>query len=86
MDIFNIKGFKCFRNTDICINDMTVLVGANGYGKSSTIQALLLFKQAVDNASFVNLNGNYGLELGEVIDTDQPHYNSRQKLSISCLR
>ena len=45
MEILNIKGFKCFRNTDICINDMTVLVGANGYGKSSTIQALLLFKQ-----------------------------------------
>lgn len=75
MDIFNIKGFKCFRNTDICINDMTVLVGANGYGKSSTIQALLLFKQAVDNASFVNLNGNYGLELGEVIDIINQNYS-----------
>lgn len=75
MDIFNIKGFKCFRDTDICINDMTVLVGANGYGKSSTIQALLLFKQAVDNASFVNLNGNYGLELGEVIDIINQNYS-----------
>ena len=75
MDIFNIKGFKCFRNTDICINDMTVLVGVNGYGKSSTIQALLLFKQAVDNASFVNLNGNYGLELGEVIDIINQNYS-----------
>ena len=75
LGIFNIKGFKCFRNTDICINDMTVLVGANGYGKSSTIQALLLFKQAVDNASFVNLNGNYGLELGEVIDIINQNYS-----------
>jgi predicted ATPase len=54
---------------------MTVLVGANGYGKSSTIQALLLFKQAVDNASFVNLNGNYGLELGEVIDIINQNYS-----------
>ena len=75
LGIFNIKGFKCFRNTDICINDMTVLVGANGYGKSSTIQALLLFKQAVDNASFVNLNGDFGLELGEVIDIINQNYS-----------
>ena len=73
LGIFNIKGFKCFRNTDICINDMTVLVGANGYGKSSTIQALLLFKQAVDNASFVNLNGDFGLELISLIRTILSH-------------
>ena len=78
MEILNIKGFKCFRNTDICINDMTVLVGANGYGKSSTIQALLLFKQAVDNASYVNLNGDYGLELGEVIDVINQNYSEPQ--------
>jgi predicted ATPase len=57
---------------------MTVLVGANGYGKSSTIQALLLFKQAVDNASYVNLNGDYGLELGEVIDVINQNYSEPQ--------
>ena len=75
MEKLNIKGFKCFGNTDIYINDMTVLVGANGYGKSSTIQALLLFKQAVDSASYVNLNGAYGLELGEVIDIINQNYS-----------
>lgn len=78
MEILNIKGFKCFRNTDIRINDMTILVGANGYGKSSTIQALLLFKQALDNTSFVNLNGDYGLELGEVIDIINQNYSESQ--------
>ena len=78
METLNIKGFKCFRDTDICINDMTVLVGANGYGKSSTIQALLLFKQAVDNTSSVNLNGNYDLELGEVIDVINHNYSEPQ--------
>lgn len=78
METLNIKGFKCFRDTDIFINDMTVLVGANGYGKSSTIQALLLFKQAVDNTSSVNLNGNYDLELGEVIDVINHNYSEPQ--------
>lgn len=75
MEILNIKGFKCFRDTNISVNDMTVLVGANGFGKSSTIQALLLFKQAVDNTSFVNLNGIYDLELGEVIDVINQNYS-----------
>lgn len=75
MEILNIKGFKCFRDTNISVNDMTVLVGANGFGKSSTIQALLLFKQAVDNISFVNLNGVYDLELGEVIDVINQNYS-----------
>ncbi len=78
METLNIKGFKCFRDTNICLNNMTVLVGANGYGKSSTIQALLLFKQAVDNTSFVNLNGNYDLELGEVIDVINQNYSEPQ--------
>ena len=73
-----IKGFKCFRNVDICLNNMTVLVGANGYGKSSTIQALLLLRQALEKSSFVNLNGDYDLELGEVIDVINQNYSEQQ--------
>ena len=92
MEIFTIKGFKCFADASICLNDMTVLVGANGYGKSSTIQALLLFRQATEKKS-VNLNGDFGLELGEVIDIINSNYSdpvivlsladkkSRQKLA-----
>lgn len=78
MEILNIKGFKCFKDSNINLNNLTVLVGANGYGKSSTIQALLLFKQAIDNSSYVNLNGDYGLELGEVIDIINQNYSESQ--------
>ena len=34
-----------------------------------------MFKQAVDNTSFVNLNGIYDLELGEVIDVINQNYS-----------
>ena len=68
MENLSIKGFKCFSNTTVKFNNLTVLVGANGYGKSSTIQALLLLKQAMDNSSNILLNGIYGLELGTVSD------------------
>ena len=80
MKKLNIKGFKCFRDADICLNNMTILVGANGYGKSSTIQALLLLRQALEKTSYVNLNGNYDLELGEVIDIINQNYSEHQIL------
>ena len=78
MKKLNIKGFKCFRNANIFLNNMTILVGANGYGKSSTIQALLLLRQALEKSSFVNLNGDYDLELGEVIDVINQNYSEQQ--------
>lgn len=80
MKKLNIKGFKCFRDADICLNNMTILVGANGYGKSSTIQALLLLRQALEKTSYVNLNGDYDLELGEVIDIINQNYSEQQIL------
>ena len=82
MKKLGIKGFKCFRDVDICLNNMTILVGANGYGKSSTIQALLLLRQALERTSYVNLNGDYDLELGEVIDVINQNY-SEQQISLS---
>ena len=78
MKKLHIKGFKCFRDANICLNNMTVLVGANGYGKSSTIQAMLLLRQALEKYSFVNLNGDYDLELGEVIDVINQNYSEQQ--------
>ena len=47
--ITNIKleNFKCFRQLDINPKLLTVLIGPNGTGKSSVLQALLLLKQSV---------------------------------------
>ena len=47
--ITNIKleNFKCFRHVSINPKLLTVLIGPNGTGKSSVLQALLLLKQSV---------------------------------------
>ncbi|MDR2116586.1 MAG: DUF3696 domain-containing protein [Planctomycetaceae bacterium] len=72
---FTIKNFKCFIDTQIPMNLLTVLTGVNGAGKSSFIQSILLFRQLVDLAkdvpkeyipdNSVSLNGQYLLALGD---------------------
>jgi len=80
MEVLRIHNFKCFEEIDIDINAITVMAGANGNGKSTAIQALLFFRQTVENSfkifegyyingreNFNNkipLNGNYLLSLG----------------------
>lgn len=64
-----IKNFKCFREAELSIPNLTVLVGANGVGKSTIIQSLLLIRSAWEkgidnNDDYVKLNGPYGLSLG----------------------
>ena len=76
---FNINNFKCFYNADVILNNLTVLAGANGYGKSSVIQALLFLRRTIERCSKlkgdrysenlnssieVELNGSYCLSLG----------------------
>ncbi|MDR2757335.1 MAG: DUF3696 domain-containing protein [Planctomycetaceae bacterium] len=72
---FTIKNFKCFIDTQIPMNRLTVLTGVNGVGKSSFIQSILLFRQLVDFVKdnpkgyvpdhSVPLNGQYLLALGD---------------------
>jgi len=83
MKKLHIEKFKCFRNVDIPLNQLTVFVGANGYGKSSSIQSILLLKKAIDSnidfrndIKYIYLNDVYGQNLGvfesvrNVIDED----------------
>ena len=42
-----LENFKCFRRVEINPKRLTVLIGPNGTGKSSVLQALLLLKQSV---------------------------------------
>lgn len=71
-----IKNFKCFtKATKISLGKITGLVGMNSVGKSSAIQTLLMARQIYDNAYLyrdtkiqeyhIDLNGTYGLQLGE---------------------
>jgi predicted ATPase len=48
MDYLAIKNFKCFKDAHISLNRLTVLTGANGYGKSTTIQALLYLRKSIE--------------------------------------
>lgn len=50
MPHLKIENFKCYKKADIDFNDLTVLVGANGAGKSSIIQSLLLLREAVSSS------------------------------------
>lgn len=60
-----IHNFKCFKHAEFILPNLTVLVGANGMGKSTVIQSLLLMRSAFeDHCDLVRLNGPYGLFLG----------------------
>ncbi|PKL79806.1 MAG: hypothetical protein CVV25_06755 [Ignavibacteriae bacterium HGW-Ignavibacteriae-4] len=77
--ILNIKNFKCFKDIDIRINQLTVFAGANGNGKSTAIQSLLFLRRTIEHCAIweksyfnlrilngrnVELNGVYCLNLG----------------------
>ena len=48
MRSLRIKSFKCFKDKTIKFSNLTVLAGGNGAGKSTVIQAFLLFAQSFD--------------------------------------
>lgn len=75
----SIRNFKCFKEIEIPLRQLTVLAGANGKGKSTAIQALLFLRRTIEhcakwelssyeltalNGLNVELNGAYCLSLG----------------------
>lgn len=67
MMIFEIKGFKCFDSVSLPLNKLTVLCGKNSAGKSTIIQALLLYRSAAGILAGQSLavNNQDGLSLGK---------------------
>ena len=51
-----LQNFKCFEDVKVPLSNLTLLTGANGMGKSSVIQALLLLRQSFI-AGFLNSKG-----------------------------
>ena len=49
----HIRGFKSLHNVEINLNKITILIGLNGSGKSSIIQALGILKQSLGHQSLV---------------------------------
>jgi predicted ATPase len=65
----SIRNFKRFVDADFSFGALTVLTGLNSAGKSTVIQSLLLARQAAEKKhSVIQLNGPYGLTLGEAKD------------------
>lgn len=58
MSHLKISHFKCFEDTEIALNFLTVMAGANGNGKSTAIQALLYLRQTVEHCG-ESIKGNY---------------------------
>lgn len=91
----HIQNFKCFEKAEVPINQLTVLAGGNGNGKSSVIQTLLLLRRTVEKCGILNdktyklinknknsieLNGVYCLNLG--ISNNLPHSESEVIFSL----
>ena len=58
-----ISGFKCFEEQSFIFDNITVLAGSNGTGKSSLIQALLLIRNGIEkNALFDSNSKEYDYE------------------------
>lgn len=71
---FTITGFKRFAFCTLDCRPLTVLTGLNGAGKTSTIQALLLAREAtLTSTGTVALNGPFGMELGSAQDVLNIH-------------
>ncbi|MES5953287.1 DUF3696 domain-containing protein [Bacillus fungorum] len=66
----NLENFKLFNKHEVKLKPLTILAGANGAGKSSVLQAILLMMRAVQiheiNRNEVELNGPYLLQLGNI--------------------
>lgn len=54
MDTLKIQNFKCFIDIEIPIKPLTIFAGANGNGKSTAIQALLLLRQTLEENYHLN--------------------------------
>jgi predicted ATPase len=79
MNFLKLKHFKCFNEINVELNQLTILAGANGYGKSTIIQALLFLRQTIEECAIfdghnyffndvknrnISLNGKFCLALG----------------------
>lgn len=51
MELLSIENFKCFNEISIPLNQLTILAGANGNGKSTVIQSLLFLRRTIEYCS-----------------------------------
>jgi len=69
-----IEYFKCFVESEITINRLTVMAGANGLGKSTSIQALLFLRQTIEKSCELNHETGY-----YILDTKKNYKKNSKK-------
>lgn len=79
-----LENFKCFRHVSINPKLLTVLIGPNGTGKSSVLQALLLHKQTVANRESRPVYQGEFVDLRDMLDVAPNFIDEIQGLSIKC--
>jgi predicted ATPase len=58
MEKLIIKNFKCFIDTEIELNKLTVFAGGNGNGKSTAIQSLLYLRRTIEHCGIWSSDKN----------------------------
>ncbi len=77
----SIRNFKCFREQSFEFGKLNIFCGANGVGKSSLVQSLLIVREAAqckEKPVFVRLNNLFEQDLGQVQDVFHANPSSDQ--------
>ncbi len=96
MNLLSILNFKCFTETQIPLNRLTVMAGANGNGKSTAIQALLLLRKTIEEnfkygktnyeVQTDTLNANVALNEGYLLTLGNSSYVTNRHLGKSTIK
>lgn len=85
LELLELRHFKCFERLDLPLGHLTLLSGANGSGKSSALQALVLLNQTAREHEWstrLMLNGS-SVQLGTVLDVvDKVHGRRRLEIGL----
>ena len=79
-----LENFKCLRQVSINPKLLTVLIGPNGTGKSSILQALLLQKQTVSKRSSIPLYRGDSIDLRGKLDVDPNFMDDPPGFFVGC--
>ena len=85
MHRIQIKNFKCLQKHEFELKPLTILAGANGSGKSSLIQAVLLFQdcyRAAAGDGAINMEKVFSQSIGAVSQLISQNFLDEQKAEI----
>lgn len=85
IDKLKLINFKCLSNVTFEFGNLNILAGANGCGKSTLIQSLLLLRQSYEqyrNLDVLALYGKY-INLGSAKDILYEHAGKNEEISYS---